>query len=234
MSNYLIWKRQDSRNLKGLLISELPHIVRPAMRVQTIEIEGRDGDVSNDIGYVAYDKMVKIGLYNNYDVDKISHFFLGSGKVTFSNEPNKYYEAKISEQIDFERLVKFRTATVKFHTQPFKYLVDEKPTETEITDETKEITVTNIGFEESKPIMTLFGKDTVEVSVNGHAQFQINIDEEYVTVNSKLQECYKDNMYNLKNHNMGGDFPVLQPGKNVITWTGTLTKLIVYPESRWL
>ena len=204
------------------------------MRVQTVEIEGRDGDVSDDIGYAAYDKMVKIGLYNNYDVDKISHFFSGSGKVTFSNEPNKYYEAKISEQIDFERLVKFRTATVKFHTQPFKYLVDEKPTETEITDETKEIKVTNIGFEESKPIMTLFGKDTVEVSVNGHAQFQINIDEEYVTVNSKLQECYKDNMYNLKNHNMGGEFPVLQPGENVITWTGTLTKLIVYPESRWL
>ena len=84
MSNYLIWKGQDSRNLKGLLISELPHIVRPAMRVQTIEIEGRDGDVSNDIGYAAYDKMVKIGLYNNYDVDKISHFFSGSGKVTFS------------------------------------------------------------------------------------------------------------------------------------------------------
>ena len=112
--------------------------------------------------------------------------------------------------------------------------VDEKPIETEITDETKEIKVTNIGFEESKPIMTLFGKDTVEVSVNGHAQFQINIDEEYVTVNSKLQECYKDNMYNLKNHNMGGEFPVLQPGENVITWTGTLTKLIVYPESRWL
>lgn len=192
MSNYLIWKRQDSRNLKGLLISELPHIVRPAMRVQTIEIEGRDGDVSNDIGYVAYDKMVKIGLYNNYDVDKISHFFLGSGKVTFSNERDKYYEAEITEQIDFERLVKFRTAVVKFHTQPFKYLVDEKPIETEITDETKEIKVTNIGFEESKPIMTLFGKDTVEVSVNGHAQFQINIDEEYVTVNSKLQECYKD------------------------------------------
>ncbi len=234
MSNYIIWKGQDSRNLKGLLISELPHIVRPAMRVQTVEIEGRDGDVSDDIGYAAYDKLVKIGLYDNYDVDRISLFFSGAGKVTFSNEPDKYYESEITEQIDFERLVNFRTAVVKFHTQPFKYLVDEQPVEADITDEIKEIKVINAGLEESKPIMTLTGKDTVEISVNGNAQFQINIDDGYVTVDSRLEECYKDNTYNLKNHNMGGEFPVLQPGENTITWTGNLTKIKVEPESRWL
>lgn len=232
--NYIIWKGQDSRNLKGLLISELPYIVRPAMRVQVVEIEGRDGDVSDDIGYAAYDKLVKIGLYDNYDVDRISHFFSGTGKVTFSNEPDKYYEAEITEQIDFERLVRFRTAVVKFHTQPFKYLVDELPVEVDIKDGIKEIKVVNVGFEESRPIITLTGKDTVEISVNGHAQFQINIDDGYVTVNSRLEECYKDNTYNLKNHNMGGEFPVLQPGGNTITWTGNLTKIKIEPESRWL
>ena len=183
------------------------------MRVQVVEIEGRDGDVSDDIGYAAYDKLAKIGLYDNYDVDRISNFFSGTGRVTFSNEPDKYYEAEITEQIDFERLVKFRTAIVKFHTQPFKYLVDEPPVETEITDKIKEIKVVNVGFEESRPIITLTGKDTVEISANGHAQFQINIDDGYVTVNSRLEECYKDNTYNLKNHNMGSEFSVLQRAK---------------------
>lgn len=234
MNNYIIWKGQDSRNLKGLLISELLHIVRPAMRVQVVEIEGRDGDVSDDIGYAAYDKLVKIGLYDNYDVDRISYFFSGAGKVIFSNEPDKYYEAEITEQIDFERLVRFRTAVVKFHTQPFKYLVDEPPVEAEITDEIKEIKVINIGLEESKPIITLTGNETVEITINGYAQFQVNIDDGYVIVNSRIEECYKDNTYNLKNHNMGGEFPVLQPGENIITWTGNLTKIKVEPESRWL
>ncbi len=186
------------------------------MRVQVVEIEGRDGDVSDDIGYASYDKLVKIGLYDNYDVDRISHFFSGTGKVTFSNEPDKYYESEITEQIDFEKLVNFRTAVVKFHTQPFKYLVDEQPVDTNITEEIKEIKVVNVGFEESKPIMTLAGKDTVEISVNSHAQFQINIDDGCVTVNSRLEECYKGGTYNLKNHNMGGEFPVLQPGENTI------------------
>ena len=232
----MIWEGQDSRNLKGLLISELPHIVRPAMRVQVVEIEGRDGDVSDDIGYAAYDKLVKIGLYGDYDVDKVSHFFSGTGKVTFSNEPNKYYETEITEQIDFERLVRFRTAVVKFHTQPFKYLVDEQPVECDVTEEIKEIKVINAGLEESKPIITLTGNETVEIAINGYAQFQVNIDDGYITVNSKLQECYKDNTYNLKNHNMGGEFPVLQPDENTITWSGTgkLTKIRVEPESRWL
>ena len=103
--NYLIWAGQDSRNLKALLISELSHIVRPAMRVQVVEIEGRGGDISDDIAYATYGQLIKIGLYDNYDADRISHFFSGAGKVTFSNELDKYYEAEITEQIDFEKLV---------------------------------------------------------------------------------------------------------------------------------
>ena len=119
ISNYLIWAGQDSINLKGSLISELSHIVRPATRVQVVEIEGRGGDISDDIAYATYGQLVKIGLYDNYDIDRISHFFSGTEKVTFSNEPDKYYEAEITEQSDFERLVRFRTAVIKFHTQPF-------------------------------------------------------------------------------------------------------------------
>lgn len=230
--NYVIWNGQDSRNLKGLLISELPPIARPAMRTQITEIEGKDGDVIDDIGYASYDKSLQIGLYGSYDIDEISKFFSGSGKVTFSNEPDKYYNAKITEQIDFERLVRFRTAVVKFHTQPFKYLVNEEPIEEEITDQTKVI-VTNLGLEVSKPIMTLTGSDIVEISVNGYAQFQVNIDSDYVTIDSISEECYKDSLNTLKNRNMGGDFPTLQSGENTITWTGKLNKIKIHPMSRW-
>ena len=112
--------------------------------------------------------------------------------------------------------------------------MDEPPVEVEITDEIKEIKVANVGFEKSRPIMTLTGKDTAEISVNVHAQFQINIDNGYVTVDSRLEEFYKGGIHNLKNHNMGGGFPVLQPGENTITWSGNLTKIKIEPESRWL
>ncbi len=121
MNNYIIWKGQDSRGLNGLIISELPPITRPSIKTQVTEIEGKDGDIIDYVGYSAYDKCVKIGLYGDYKIDEISKFFSGSGKVTFSNEPEKYYIAEIIDQIDFERFVKFRIANIKFHTQPFKY-----------------------------------------------------------------------------------------------------------------
>lgn len=233
MMNYIIWNSVDSRDLQGLMICELPPISKPKMRTQVTEIEGKDGDVSDNIGYAAYDKTIKIALTKNYDINEIAKYFTGLGKITFSNEPDKYYNAEITEQIDFERLLKFKTATVKFHTQPYKYLVGEEPVTLEIEEET-ELLVTNQGLELSKPIITLYGEDIVEIAINGYAQFHVNIDDEYLTINSEIEECYKDSVLNLKNRKMIGVFPVLEPGENIITWTGTLTKIVVQQKSRWL
>ena len=36
------------------------------------------------------------------------------------------------------------------------------------------------------------------------------------------------------NDHMSGDSPVLQPGANAISWTGTVTRVIVRPNWRYL
>lgn len=123
--NYLIWKNQDSRTLKGLLISELPPITKPRMRVLETEIDGVDGSIIEELGYETYDKEILIGLSKDFDINEIIKYFSGYGEVIFSNEPDKYYKAKIIEQIDFERLLRFKTATVIFRVQPFKYSQSE-------------------------------------------------------------------------------------------------------------
>ena len=89
-------------------------------------------------------------------------------------------------------------------------------------------------MEKSKPIITLTGSGKIEISVNGHAQFEVTIDDGYITVDSLLEECYKDNLNTLKNRSMGGEFPTLNTGENTITWTGNLTKIKIHPMSRWL
>jgi len=233
--NNITWNGVDSRTLSGLLICELPPITKPAQRVQITEIEGKDGDITDKIGYQAYDKIVQIGLIKDFDVDKIAKYFTGSGEVIFSNEPDKYYIAQILEQINFERLVQFKTATVKFHTQPFKYLVGEPSVEAEITTQT-EIIVTNQGLENSRSIMTLEGTGIIEIAVNGLAVFQVDLDDgsQPITVNSEIEECYAGSPLVLMNRSMVGIFPLLVPGKNIITWTGALTNIIIQPRSRWL
>lgn len=119
--NYIILNGVKSTTVKGLLIQELPPISKPQMRTSIETIDGRDGDIVTKLGYAAYDKQITIGLYGDYDVDDVIRYFDSEGDVIFSNELDKYYHYQIIQQIDYERLIRFRTAKVKMHVQPFKY-----------------------------------------------------------------------------------------------------------------
>jgi len=145
MRNYVIINGVNSLSIKGLAISKLPSISKPPLRVMTEEIDGRDGDIITELGYGSYDKELVIGLYENYDINEIIGFFNQEGTIVFSNEDDKYYNFKIINQIDYEALIKFRTANVTLHCQPFKYPLEEEPIElidTYIEEEGEEITLT--------------------------------------------------------------------------------------------
>lgn len=124
--NYIIWKNIDSRNIDGLLISELPPITKPKMRIQETKIDGVDGSIIEELGYETYDKTIRIGLTRNFDIDEIIKYFSGDGDIVFSNEPNKFYKARIINQINYEKLLSFKEATIKFRVQPFKYEYNEE------------------------------------------------------------------------------------------------------------
>lgn len=121
MINYIELNGEKSTNVKGLIIQSLPPITKPKVRTSIEEIDGRDGDIVTKLGYAAYDKEVSVGLHGDFDIDDAIAFFDSEGEVVFGNEPDKYYRYQMLEQIDFERLARFRTAKAKMHVQPFKY-----------------------------------------------------------------------------------------------------------------
>lgn len=127
MRNTITLNGIASTTIAGLLIQELPAISKPLMRTTIEEIDGRDGDIVTELGYSAYDKEITIGLYGSFDINAVIAYFATEGTVVFSNEPDKFYRYKIIDQIDYERLVRYRTATVKLHCQPFKYPNSETP-----------------------------------------------------------------------------------------------------------
>lgn len=227
------WKGIDSDTITGLIISELPPISKPKMKTTITKIDGRDGDIIEELGYESYTKSIKVGLSKNYNIDEVIKYFTGSGDLIMSNEPDKAYKCQIIEKVDYNKLLRFKTATVKFYTQPFKYKKDEPKAILNIDGETS-MTVDNIGLEKSKPIIKLTGSGTVAIQLNGATVFNYIFpeNETEVIVDSIQEEAYLNGFY--KNRNMTGEFPILEVGENTISWSGNLTKIEIEPKSRWL
>lgn len=230
--NWIIWKGIKSTEIKGLIISELPHITKPRMRVQETTVDGVDGSRIEELGYESYDKTLKIGLAGKFDIDEVIQYFNGEGKIVFSNEPDKFYKAKIIEQIDYERLLRFRTATIKLRAQPFKYLYNE--TYQLFENPVSNIYALNEGLEISKPLIRIKGTGTIEMSVEDREKFIYTFPdgETEVTIDSEKQDAYLGSV--LKNRNMTGEFPTLKSGRNKINFTGNITEIYLIANSRWL
>ncbi len=229
----IIWKNIDSETIPGLIITNIPPITKPKMKTSITKIDGRDGDIIEELGYESYTKSIGIGLTRNYDIDRVMKYFTGVGELIISDEPDKVYKAQIIEKIDYERLIRFKTAVVKFYTQPYKYLKDEKSIILDVNNETS-LKITNVGLEKSKPIITLEGTGTIEISLNGFNLFKYVFpeNETKVVIDSLEEEAYLDNV--LKNRNMLGTFPIFEVGENTISWSGNVTKISIEPKSRWL
>ena len=229
----IIWKGKSSKNIDGLIITDLPPIIKPKMKTNKIEIDGRDGDIVEKVGYESYTKSVGIGLTRNFNIDEVINYFTGEGELVLSDEPNKVYLASIYDSIEYDRLLRMRKATIKFYVQPYKYLKDEDKVELDVTTHTS-VEVINKGLEISKPIISLEGSGTVEIAVNNINIFKYTFpnDETKVIIDSLEEEAYYEGIY--KNRNMLGEFTKLSIGSNVISWTGTLTKISIEPKSRWL
>lgn len=234
MRNYIELNGVSSETIQGLLIQELPPITKPKMRAKVEEIDGRSGDIITELGYSAYDKQVSIGLYGDFDINKIVQFFNSSGTVVFSNEPDKYYDYNILAQIDFNRLIRFRIAIVKFHVQPFKYSLEDNSKTFTITNQTS-ISINNSGNVYSKPVLTIKGSGNIDISLNGVQVFEIELG----TLGQIVIDTNNMNAYNgstLLNRQVTGDYNNFQlnSGPNTISWTGSITEIQIDNYSRWI
>ena len=234
MINYIILNGINSLTISGLLIQTLPPISKPKQRVDIEEIDGRDGDIITYLGYGAYDKEIKIGLYGSYDIDEIISYFNSEGTVIFSNEEDKYYNYQIIEQIDFDKLLRFKEATVKMHMQPFKYSAEDNQKVFNVSNTTS-ITIRNVGNIYSRPVLTITGTGTINLSLNSNELFVITMgDYTSITIDTNNMNAY--NGSTLLNRNVIGNYDnfKLNVGKNTISWSGTITQIEIDNYSRWI
>lgn len=235
--NYITLNGKRSLLIKGLLISELPPITKPMVRTRIEEIDGRDGDVVTKLGYAAYDKKMTIGLFGDFNIDDIIQYFDSEGTVVFSNEPDKLYRYKILNQIDFDRLCRFRTATVVFHVQPFKVSAVNNVLSFNLGAGDRSINITNNGNVISRPSITVYfatSSETISLSIHGYT-FYLQADGTHLTLDGEAWNAYKDGV--LANDRVNGRLNQvwLPIGQSQIIWPeGKLSKIVIENSSRWI
>lgn len=187
--NYIILNGKKSNQIDGLMIQSLPDISKPLIRTEIEEIDGKDGDIVTNLGYSAYDRELSIGLFGNFNINDVIRYFDSSGEVIFSNEPDKVYRYQIIEQIDFERLVRFRTATVVFHCQPFKYSAVGNGRDLKITNQ---IFNMKSYFNTVNDVSIIANENTVELmgTASANTELYIPIDNIYCEAGQYLIKAY--------------------------------------------
>lgn len=236
MRPYIIINGKPSYTVKGLLIQSLPAISKPKIRTKVEEIEGRDGDIVTDLGFKAYDKTINVGLYGDYNVDEIISYFAQSGTIRFSNEIDKYYYFSAYDQVNYERLLSFKTAKVKIHVQPFKYDALETEQET-LNSNVKgfKILLNNKGNYLSRPKYTLTGSGIIRLLLNGKEVLTVTMANQTFILDS-MELNATDNRGNYVNRKVVGNLEdlALKTGENELSIRGNVTKIIVKDVSRWL
>ena len=235
---YVIINGVNSTTITGLLVTDLGVISKPLVRTLIEEVDGRDGDIVTPLGFSATDRVIKIGLTNNYDIDEVINYFNSEGVITFSNEPDKYYRFAIYEQIDFERLIRFRTAEITLHLQPFKYLVNEPAIEQAVATGSN-ISIYNAGNYYARPIITLTGKGSVNLTLNTFTSLLIEFDSanyETLTIDCEEMNAINTIWRTLANRQVTGNYDniKIEKGANSLGLVGDVTTIKIENYNRWL
>ncbi len=230
MEPYFIFKGKKSKDF-GILISEMPDIVKPQRREQEVTIPGRSGVLTIDENaYESYTLSIACGKRGTSRLTSIVAWLDGSGDLTLSTEPDKVYRARVSNAIYISDVIYlYNSFLVQFKVFPFKYSVNQADEERTLTTPT---TIYNHGTVYSEPTITVYGTGDITLTINGTNYGLLGVDG-YMTINSEMMEVYKDAEY--KNNSFEAMvFPRFDVGENRISWTGNVVKVEIEPRWRWL
>jgi phage-related protein len=223
-----IWKGKDSYDDFGIVISELPPEIVPEDDIEEVTIAGRDGDLTIDNNAKkSYTLPMTCTLMDFESIEEVKAWLNGSGDLVFNWQSDFKYDARLNNKIDIAQgLEKFGEFPLIWKVQPYKKSISDSVISLDGTG-----TIYNSTGNTSKPIVKVFGTGSINLNINGNIINLTNVSE-YIVIDSELVDAYKDTM--LKNNDMNGEFPELITGANSLSWTGTVTKVEITPNWRYI
>ncbi len=216
----------------GVQMVSMPTRPHPKRLGDAKNIPGRNGKIFLDQN--AYDQtLVTVRACTTLDnAPTVNGWLTGSGKLRFGDDPNHVYDAKITKEYSIANKVNRligQEFTVSFDCYPFRY-VYPSPASVVISESGGTITNPCVGFAQPEIKINCTGAFTL--IVNG---YQIDGDESItdgVVLDCELMECFSLDKTESRNSLITMDeYPRLDPGANIVTWTGAITSVEITP--RW-
>ena len=134
-------------------------------------------------------------------------------------------------------MIRFKTAEVVLHVQPFKFSLLEQKQEFAISEDPASIEIYNAGNIYARPIMSITATGSVSFALNGSDILVIDFGETSQTI---IINCEELNAYDeqniLQNRLVTGNYDniKLNKGSNEISLSGDVTAFTIEKYSRWI
>lgn len=214
-------------NVKGLL-----PIFFTKKKYKEIEVQGRDNLIKED-GFLDIEIPVTFNILNHTNIYKIcNRFICWINKIENNNlyileDEGYFYKVKKILTNDIARDFKFLGSTdVTFICKPFKY---SESGQFEQLIENNTI-LFNRGDEVAEPIIKLEGEGLINLNINGE-MLKINLAQNITIDSEKKIATRYDNT--ILASSLKGDYPILLPGENTISWEGNVKKATIIVNERF-
>ena len=217
----------------GIHVSEQPPITFPAERSTFTNVPGKSGSLTTLEGPEVYDDIILSAtcfIQDTTNINTLATWLKGSGTVTFANRQGGFYYARIVNQIPLEKVLRgnpYRSFVVNFRCKPFFYLSGVQ----NITLTTSGNFITNPGAVASEPTITVNGSGDITLMV-GMTIVELEDIDSKIVLDSELQEAYKGT--HSRNSKMSGEFPTIPSGQCAVSWSGSVSSVVIQPKWRTL
>ena len=198
---------------------------RAARVYEEVSIEGRDGSQFETIGYQNYEISIEMYVRDPNKLDEVLSWLDGQGSLEYENRITKcWFLSELDTEDMLGKAYKLKTKMIR---SPFWFKKNDEYIQ--VQNE-----IVNEGNVYSKPLLKLQGSGEVELSIND-VRFIYTFDEdnEVIIDCDEMTETY-DNIIKSKNMQIGFEYPILQPGINIITIHSGNFNIFVKRKDAWL
>lgn len=216
---------------KQINIKKTPSFTKPTLKGEKVSIPGRHGSIffsedSYEDVLMPIECFVKADNLAEASRD-IKGWLSGEGSLSFSDDPEVFYKAKIVNQFDIAYLIRnYGEFVVLMDLEPFSYKLGVQDLML-----IEGGTIYNTGTVESQPVITIYGSGNITLNINTKAISLSGISGS-ITIDSVIQDAYSGSVS--LNNQMSGAFPVFKVGANTISWTGSVSYVVIKPNWRYL